>query len=202
VTNVRFCCPRRATLFVIALPRATLRLAARAAAAEARRRADGRHGDVLTATPTARFSPIRRAADIPEALDRLVAMIRARSQELMMHETGAALQAHAYALKDAADTLHITARRCADPDPLLQLAAEAEAVRERLVAVAHHRGRVMTIGPVDREPIAQADQFRGAMRTLRDHVRLIEGRDTLGPARVSAYLVTNSELLISSLVQA
>lgn len=182
--------------------RAALRLTAVAAHAEARRRPFGQDARALTEPIPARPWPIRRAADIPIAVQRVAAVIRSRDAQLTMHELGGVLQQLARGLDDGSRILRVAAWHMQRPEPVLELADRAEKTRDALAAVAQHRGRVMTVGPIDTVLLDQAAELRGAMRSLLNYSGTVDGASNLGPARVSASLVAQSWTITSALTQA
>jgi hypothetical protein len=182
--------------------RAALRLTAAAVHAEARHRPRNKDAESLSEPIPARPWPIRRAADIPIAMDRIAAMIRSRHAQITMHEIGGVLQPLARGLDDASQILKVTTWRLQQPDLVIELAARAERMRDALAAIGRHRGQVMTVGPIDRTLIEQAVELRGAMRSLLDYSGTIDGASNLGPARVSASLVAQSWTITSALTHA
>jgi hypothetical protein len=182
--------------------RAELRLTAAAAHAEARRRPFNQDAGALTEPIPARPWPIRRAADIPIAIQRVAAMIRSRDAQLTMHELGGVLQLLAQGLDDGSRILRVAGWRVPRPESVLELADRAEKTCEALAAVAQHRGAVMTLGPIDTLLLDQTAELRGAMRSLLNYSGTVDGASNLGPPRVSTVLATQSWTITSELTHA
>ena len=126
-------------------------------------------------------------------------MIQARGSRITMHDVGGVLEPLARCLDHAGRILHITAGRLQNSEPLLAMAIHSERTRDALKEVVRHRGRIMTIGPPDCDLIGQADQLRGAMRSLHQFVSAIDGPATPGPARVSHEIISRSWRIIREL---
>lgn len=179
-----------------------LRLTAAAAHAEARSRPPNRDAEALSEPIPARPWPIHRAADIPIAVQRVAAMIQARDAQITMHELGGVIEPLARGLDDASRILKVTAWRLPQPEPVIELAAHAERTRDALAGIGRNRGRVMTLGPIDRALIEQTVELRGAMRSLLNFSGTSDGASNLGPARVSSSLVAQSWIITGALTHA
>lgn len=181
---------------------AALRLTAAATYAEARRRAPNRAAEA-SPEPTPAFPClIRRAADIPVALQRVAAMIRIRHSNITMHEFGGVLMPLARSLDDASRVLRVAAWRLNQPEPIAQMADQAARTRDALTTLVRHRGHVMTVGPIDQPLIDQMAELRGAMRSLLNYSGTADGACNLGPARISTVLASQGWTITTELAHA
>jgi len=193
----------KAALPAVGLPNrrslAAVRIAATAVAAEAARRPAERRLDELFEPVPASPIQIRRAADIPVALERISAIIRARGMDITMHDVGGVLQSLAQSLNDAGQVLRVAAWHLDRPEPVLEMARHADLARDSMKSVALHRMQVMTVGPPSHELIGQALELQGAMRTLLNYSGTVGGAANLGPARVSHEVASHAWRVLAEL---
>lgn len=178
---------------------ASVRIAATAVAAEARRHPVDREIDNLLEPVPARPFTIRRAADIPVALDRITAMIRVSGEHITMHDLGGVLEPLARGLNDASQVLSVAAWHLDYPEPVREMARHAEQARDSMKSIIRHRMRIMTIGPPNQDLIGQAMELRGAIRTLLSYSGTDDGANNLGPARASHVVTTSAWSVVNEL---
>lgn len=146
--------------------------------------------------------PIRRAADIPVALDRIAAMIQVRGSSITMHDLGVVVVNMAQSLDDASKILRRSAERMPDPEPVLNAADRAEETRGDLAGLARLRNCLMTLGPADPCLVGLMLELRGAMRSLLEYSAGDDGALNPGPGRVCEVLARQTSTITSALAQA